>query len=169
MLGMEADSLLERFLPYPYVLSGDAIEQIDGDILESRLSCRLYSSLRLPGPMASAQKSQKVVVEGLNADAYPVHSGLIENLHESDCRVSGICFDSDLRPLRNNEGPAGIRNQPFHLPGSKDGRGAPSYIESVEGLCPVLVIIHFPAKGSKVAFDQGAVGCGVKTAVRTLA
>ncbi len=83
MVAIEGDGLAKCREPDGHLLAGNAVDQIDADIFNSSDPGGPDGGNGLLPVVATAEKGQNPVIEGLNADVEAVHPGAAERGEET--------------------------------------------------------------------------------------
>ena len=146
--------------------AGKAVDEIDAEIVEARVTGHSDRFQRLPGLMAAAQEGERLVVEGLAADVQTVHAGAAQRREESCGDVAGVDLDGDLGIGRDRESGPDVADQPFEIGCGENGRRSAADVDRIKLSIDTLVQAHFTAEGRKEIGDPCQVGDGVEAAVR---
>ncbi len=146
--------------------TGKAVDKVDAEIVEARVTAQSDRFQRLPGLMAAAKEGERLVIKGLATDVQAVRAGAPKRCEESCGDVAGVGLKGDLGIGRNRESGPDVVDQTFEISCGKDGRRSTADIHRIKLSMDTLVQAHFTAEHLKEIRDPSQVGDGVETAVR---
>ena len=97
MLHLQSESSGEVGVPFFKGLSCQSLNQVDADVLESRVLAVAYRLKRLDAGVPAVEQAELVRVEGLYADTEAVDGQGAEFMYFGESEVVRIGFESDLR------------------------------------------------------------------------
>ena len=98
MLRLEGGQSLDGVLPLWEGLVGQAIHQVEVDVVEPGGAGGPVGFDRAVGGVAAAQELQQTVVKGLHTDAQTVDALAQQALAGGSVKVAGVGFDGDFGP-----------------------------------------------------------------------
>ena len=170
---VQAQDVVQRFLPVLQVLPGQAVHQVDGHVAKTRLADALVGGGGLCVGVGTAEFFQNFIVVGLNAQTDPVEALGVKPVEQPVGNGIRVALHGDLGIRHHVEVPADGGEDHGQTVGTEEGGGAAAKVDGVHLVAgrQLTGFLDMVAYRVQIAVHQLVVlgGHGVEVAVLALA
>src|SRR2546422_5798543 len=156
VVGVPVEDRVDGVAPALEVERRQAVHQIDADVVDAGVACRLEGPARPPPVVEPAEPPEDRVVERLDAEAQTVHPGRAVRVELLASHALGVALDGDLRARSDGEAAPEAREDLRQCRGVEERRGPTA---EKDGLDPHARDPRERAEQLELAPEGGEVAC----------